>query len=283
MSSNPTKKELKEITDFTLDVAKKAGEKLVSYQRKLSALKVSAKEAQGVVSKADIETEKFIIRQLRRKFPKFAILGEESSFSELSTAKQYQTFLDSSEFTWIIDPLDGTTNFLTGLDYFAVCIALYYKGEVILGVVHRPQTQESYLAFKGGGAWKIKNSKKRKIQGPAVKKLADCVLATGFSSEKGTLINQEFRIFKSMMSSCRGIRRMGSAALDMCLVADGQFSGFWERGLAPWDIAASGRICEEAGIVLSTWKGERFTPVIETIMGTERKIIKEFRQILLKS
>jgi myo-inositol-1(or 4)-monophosphatase len=198
--------------------------------------------------------------------------------------KGFEQFAKQQEACWIIDPLDGTTNFLAGLDYFAVCIALYVQGELLLGVVYRPQTEETFFAYRGGGAWKRRaGGKRRRLLGPGRKKLTDAVLATGFSSEKGRLINQEFRIFKKMMNSCRGIRRMGSAALDMCYLAEGQFSGFWERGLAPWDIAAAGVICQEARVLLSSWEGEQFTPFIETIMGAEPRIIKEFRQILLQS
>lgn len=281
MSSNLSKQELKQILDFSLIIAQLAGTKLIRYQKKLKLLKVSAKEAQGVVSQADVETEQFIIKKIKKEFKDHIILGEESSFKDLSTAADYKNFTSQADFCWIIDPLDGTTNFLTGLDYFGVCLGLYYKGEVILGVVHRPQTNDTYFAVKGGGAWKMTNGRKKRISGPTVKKLSDSVLATGFSSEKGVLIEEEFRIFREMMHSCRGIRRMGSAALDMCLLAEGSFNGFWERGLAPWDIAAAGCICQEAGILLSDWEGAPFSPFISTIMGSEAKVLKEFRQILL--
>jgi myo-inositol-1(or 4)-monophosphatase len=281
MNTKLTQKELVKLRDFALQISFEAGRKLVRFQKEITKLKVTAKEAQGVVSRADIETERYIIDQIQKRYPEHYVLGEESSFKQMSTMAQYKNEVEAHEFSWIIDPLDGTTNFLTGLDYFAVCIALYYKGEVILGVVHRPQTDETYSSAKGSGAWKYKNSKRSRLRGPDRRALADSVLATGFSSEKGKLINQEFRIFRKMMDRSRGIRRMGSAALDMCLVAEGLFNGFWERGLAPWDIAASGIICQEAGVQVSDWKGQPFSPFIKTIQGCESSLVKEFSQLLV--
>ncbi len=280
--SRVSKKELDEWQEFIIKIANRAGKKLIRFQKGIKTLKVSAKEAQGVVSRADIETEQFIIREIKRRFPDHYILGEESSFASMHSMSEYKTAVEQSEFSWIIDPLDGTTNFLTGLDYFAVCIALYHCGELQLSVVHRPQTSETYSAIKGKGAWKIVAGRRRRIKGPTPKKLADSVLATGFSSEKGKLLNDEFARFKRMMASSRGIRRMGSAALDMCLLAEGIFNGFWERGLAPWDIAASGLICMEAGIHLQDWQGRDFSPFIKTILGVEPSLLKEFSQILGK-
>lgn len=281
MSSDLTLKELKALNIFSVEVAQQAGKKLTAFQKKLTQLKVTAKQAQGVVSRADIETEKFIISKIQKKYPDHFVLGEESSFEQMNTMSQYKKAVESKEFSWIIDPLDGTTNFLTGLDYFAVCIAVYYLGQVVSGVVYRPQTGETYSAILGGGSWKLKNGKKSKLQGPHRRKLSDSVLATGFSSEKGELIGQEFTIFKKMMDHSRGIRRMGSAALDMCLLAEGLFNGFWERGLSPWDIAASGIICHEAGVVLSDWNGKAFSPFIKTVQGCEKSLVKEFSQLLV--
>ena len=168
------------------------------------------------------------------------------------------------------------------MDYFGVCICLSYKGEPLVGVVHRPSTHETYSAIKEKGAFLIKpDGKKRRLKlEKRRKKLKDSLLVTGFACEKGEVFNKEFTIFKTMMKNSRGIRRMGSAALDMCLVSQGIFDAFWERGLAPWDVAAAALILKEAGGVVTDYKGQVFNPFQETIVGSKSSIQKEVLEIL---
>ena len=273
--SKPTAKFLDENMAFAMKIAIKAGKGLLHFHQELATLKVSEKKAQGVVSQADILTEKLITEMIRKKFTDHQILGEEGSFAQLKTLESQQKFALKNDYCWIIDPLDGTTNFLAGMDYFGVCISLAYKGVPVLGVVYRPYSKELFYARKGGGAFKKTGTSIKKLTGPKSHKFSSCVFATGFSSEKEGLINDEFIIFKKVMANSRAIRRMGSAALDMCYVAEGIFDGFWERGLAPWDVAASGIICLEARVKLSDWESNKFSPFMKTIIGAKQSNYKE--------
>lgn len=278
INKNYPLKNLKKITDEIEDVAKKAGEKLIRYQKKLSSLTITAKKAQGVVSEADVNVENYIVRELKKVVPDAQFLAEESSYGESS----WETY-KKSELLWVIDPLDGTTNFLSNMDYYAVCISLCYQGEPIIGVVHRPRTDETYRAYIGGGSFKRHGHgrlKKNVCSQDKNKKLKQCLLATGFATEKGAPFDQEFRYFKTIMGHCRGVRRMGSAAMDLCLLAEGTFDGFWERGLSPWDVAAAGLICSEAGFRLSDYSNKKYSPFNETIVAARPSIHKSLIKLL---
>ncbi len=258
-------------------IAEQAGKRLEKRRRKLESLTITSKEAQGVVSEADVEAEKFIIKKLKPLIGSATFLAEESAFLEFGGKPEaYRHFLDH-DYAWIIDPLDGTTNFLNNLDYYCVCICLVKKGVPILGLVYRPSSGEFFTALKGKGAFlSAPGKRRRKLEiGTAAKKLKNSLLVTGFACEKGAEFDQEFMLFLKMMKNSRGIRRMGSAALDLCLVAQGIFDGFWERGLAPWDVAAAGLICKEAGAVVTNYESERFHPFQSTIVASNRKISKE--------
>ena len=136
------------------DISIKAGEKLLKYSKKIERLVVTSKAAEGMVSQADIETEKYIQRELKKLLPDADFLGEESVFINIVNKKKAFKQFEKLEWCWIVDPLDGTHNFLNGLDYYGVCIALAHFGKPVLGVVYRPESQELYYAVKGGGAFK---------------------------------------------------------------------------------------------------------------------------------
>ncbi len=256
-----------------------AGVKLLRYQKKIDTLKIDHKEAQGVVSEADVNTENFIIKKLKNVIPEAKFLAEESCYGDDKNA-----FCERSDgLLWVIDPLDGTTNFLNGMDVYAVCISLCFNGKPILGVIHRPRTSDTYYAIESGGAFLQKSSGRAKKLINAKrksKKLSNCLLATGFATEKGEPFNREFDLFKNMMANCRGVRRMGSAALDLCLVAEGVFDGFWERGLAPWDVAAASIICSEVGMKLTDYEGRKFDIFGSTIVCSEPSIHKNIVKLL---
>ncbi len=266
--------ELKKILKEVKEVAEKAGSILIKYQKKIHSLDICGKEAQGVVSEADIKAEKFILKELKKKRPSFGFMAEESWFME--GRGDWSQFTAGEDCLWVIDPLDGTTNFLNGMDYFAVCIGLMVKGKAVLGVIYRPQTGDFYWAIDGVGAY-LENSqkkmRKKKLEQRKVKKnLRECLLVTGFATEKGKVFDNEFRIFKKIMSTSRGIRRMGSAALDLCHVAQGIFDGFWERGLAPWDTCAAMVICQEAGIKVTDYNGRKYSPFGPHIVASHPSI-----------
>ena len=261
--------DLKEALDHSIETAKKAGKLLLKHQKQLGKLKTSYKEGQGLVSKADVESENLIIKSLLKKFPETEVLGEESSFAQ--NIKNYSE-VKKNPFTWIIDPLDGTTNFLSGFDYYGVCISLAHYGEPVLGVVFRPSNGDLFYALKGKGS--RFNGKVLKPN-HSRKKLKDSLLITGFATEKGQVFGPEFKIFKDLAIKSRGVRRLGSAALDMCYVAAGVFDGFWESRLAPWDVAASGVVCQEAGVEVKNLKGEPFSPFNKDFVAARSVLMKE--------
>ncbi len=261
--------QLKRLLSDICTIADRAGKRLVRHQKKIDHLKVNFKEAQGAVSQADIDTENFIIKNLERLLPEASFLAEESAFLAYGEKKEAFLQFQKKEWVWVIDPLDGTHNFLNGMDYFAVCIGLLYKGNPILGCVHRPRGGEVFTAVIGQGAYISRGGKRPKKLSPFPnrKSLKNSLLVTGFATEKGELREREFEVFRQIMKECRGVRRMGSAALDLCLVAEGVFDAFWERGLAPWDVAAAGLICQEAGVRVTTYEQEKFHPFQSTIVA----------------
>lgn len=259
--------------------AKNAGKLLLHDQKKLSQLKVTHKEAQGVVSEADLASEKTIIHILSKSFPQVVFLAEESSY--INHQDPFSAESQSAEWTWIIDPLDGTTNFLGGMDYYAICISLVHKGKPVIGLVFRPKMDECFIAIKNEGTYKRSlygRGKKVKIDPwRNSKKLKECLLVTGFATEKGEVFENEFDQFKKLMGKSRGVRRMGSAALDLCYVAEGIFDAFWERGLAPWDVSAAGLICQEAGVKVTDYHAQAFNPFAETILAARMPLYKELQ------
>lgn len=273
---------------LSLSLAKSAGDHLMKKQARLSSLRITTKEAQGIASNADTESEKIIIRGIKNQYPDHFILAEESAFDEYKGEMSRYKFLQEKEWVWIIDPLDGTNNFLNGLDYFCVCISLVRFGEPVVGVVLRPSSGECFYAIKGKGT-KMVNHLSRKTPVSKIKKsqnkkmLKDSLLVTGFTTEKGPIFEDEFTLFKNMMGKSRGIRRMGSAALDLCYVAKGVFDCFWERGLAAWDVSAAGLICLEAGVIVSDYTGQAFHPFQETIVAARAPLHSEILSNFTKS
>jgi len=279
------KKELTEALNFAIELSQKAGKLLLKYQKKLNSLKITVKDAQGVASKADIESENLIIEALEKKYPEHEVLAEEKAFKQFKGKKNMAAAYEhyaSAEWCWVIDPLDGTNNYLNAFNYYGVCISLTHFGKPVLGLVFRPGTGELFYAIKGGGA-KYVPSETGRVQsifsGKGKLKLRDALLVTGFVSEKGVYFDKEFSFFKKIMKHCRGVRRTGSAALDLCYVASGVWDGFWETGLSPWDVAAAGIICQEAGVVVSDYKGREFDPFGKSIMAFRKPLYKQVSRL----
>lgn len=278
--------ELKAILNFAQTLTYKVSRQLLRDRKHLNQLKVTHKQAQGVVSEADLKAEATIVKALKKKYPHHSFLAEETSFREHGDSKSHYAEASKKEWLWIIDPLDGTNNFLNGLDYFAVSLALCYKGETVLALVSRPVTGEVFYALKGKGSFYRASGSgrnKRIYRGKNEKKFSECLLATGFVSEKGEFFDQEFDTFRALMSKGRGLRRMGSAVLDLCYVALGQFDGFWERGLAPWDTAAASFICQLSGVHVSDYHNKKFSPFSPTIVAARRPIHTKLRKELPQS
>jgi myo-inositol-1(or 4)-monophosphatase len=281
-------KKAKKITaiELGLELALKAGELLLKKQKKISLLKITHKDAQGVATNADVESEQLIIKGIKKYYPDHLVLAEELAYKEFHGEKARYEFLKEKEWVWIIDPLDGTNNFLSGMDYYAVCIALVHWGMPVVGIVYRPANGDCFIAEKNKGTrffnFKLKTKKQLIKKNKNAKTLETSLLVTGFTSEKGELFDQEFELFKKMVGKSRGIRRMGSAALDLCYVAQGIFDCFWERGLAPWDVAAAGLICLEAGVQVTDYDGRKFNPFQETILAARAPLNREILSLFRK-
>lgn len=272
-----------QLVPLCLELVHDVGKMLLRYQRQCDDLKITTKDAQGVASTADYESENRIITRLSKAFPHVPFLAEESAY--LISGGEKTDYLDElkREWLWIIDPLDGTNNYLNGLGYYAISVALCHRGDVVFGMIHRPSTGETYYAKHG--------EKTRYLDGVSTraktlwlesnkKKIKNGLFATGFITEKGLPHTDEFELFKQMMAESRGIRRMGSACLDLCGVAKGQFDGFWERGLPPWDLAAAQIICQQSGVKLTNYNGQAFRLGDAAILAARAPLHGQLKKII---
>jgi len=210
----------------------------------VSLLKVTKKQHNDFVTEVDKAAEDAIIEVLKTAYPDHAILAEESGPSA--------NLHDENENVWIIDPLDGTTNFIHGFPQYCVSIALQQRGQITQAVVYDPTRNDLFTASKGAGAYlnekRIRVSKRDKI--------ADCLIGTGFPFRDMDGLNEYMKMFKIMTENCAGLRRPGAAALDLAYVAAGRLDGFFEKGLKPWDIAAGSLLITEAGGIVANYAGE---------------------------
>lgn len=205
-----------------------------------------------LVTEADLEAEKTILEILWRHFPHDNILSEEAGSAGRSSQR-----------TWLVDPLDGTTNFAHGFPFFAVSIALEVENEIVLGVVYNPLMGEYFEAVKGMGAY----LNKKPLHVSKTPTLGESLLGTGFPYNIHEMPERVMELFRKMVVLAQGVRRPGSAALDLCYVAAGRLDGFWEEDLKPWDTAAGVAIVKEAGGTLTTFKGEPYSPYLKSIVA----------------
>jgi len=209
----------------------------------LDLLKVARKGPNDFVSEVDQAAEQAIIDILLEAYPGHGILAEETG-RERGAA--------DSEYLWIIDPLDGTTNFLHGFPVYAVSIALTHRGQVQQAVVYDPTRNDLFIASRGRGAF----LNDRRLRVSKRTRLSDGLIGTGFPFRKGDNFKRYLKMFEEVMQSCAGLRRPGAAALDLCYVAAGYYDGFFEVGLNPWDAAAGSLIITEAGGLVGNFTGE---------------------------
>ena len=225
--------------NIMLKTARKAGRSLSKDFREVENLQVSRKGAGDFVSRADIAAENIIRDELMEARPTYGWVGEESDKKEGKDPTR----------RWIVDPLDGTTNFLHGLPHWAVSIALEHKGEIISGVIYDPCKDEMFFAEKGLGAW----MNETRIRVSARHSIADSLYATGIPfSGRIEDLPETINDIKKLMPKCSGVRRYGAAALDLAYVAAGRFEGYWERNLNNWDIAGGIIIAREAGAMVES-------------------------------
>jgi myo-inositol-1(or 4)-monophosphatase len=222
------------------EFARKAGYYLLENRGKLSQTDINEKARNDFVTKVDHQSEKMIVDGLLSHFPNHTILAEEGGSKVVQKA----------EYRWIIDPLDGTKNFIQNIPIFCVSIALERQNSVILGVIYDPIHDELFTAEKGKGAYCNNNQIT-----VSDREISEGLIATGFPFKYKNYLPQYLLCFQEIFLKCSGIRRMGSAALDLCYTAMGKFEGFWELGLSSWDLAAGSLIVKEAGGTITDFTG----------------------------
>ena len=225
---------------IAVKAARRAGGIINRAARDLDGLAVTAKRQNDFVTEVDRAAEEAVIETLRKAYPDHAILAEESGAS------------GQSEYTWIIDPLDGTTNFIHGFPQYAVSIALRHKQTVTQAVVYDPTKNELFTATRGRGAF----LNERRVRVARRNALAESLIGTGFPYRELGNLDAYLRAFKAVTEKAAGVRRAGAAALDLAYVAAGRLDGFWEIGLSPWDVAAGSLLILEAGGLISDYDGE---------------------------
>ncbi len=257
---------MKEFLDVAVETAREAGAILLAeFDR---PQKIGYKGEVDLVTEADRRSEQAVVSRLRSHFPKHAVVAEEGGEYEPAAGGA------PSRYCWYVDPLDGTTNFAHGYPCFAVSIGLAEGDELLVGVVYNPINGELFTAAKGEGAF----LNHRKIQVSSVERLATSLLATGFPSVKRAK-NPNIHYYWDFTLRSHGVRRDGSAALDLAALACGRFDGFWEFGLKPWDTAAGVLLVREAGGMATDFAGRPYKPGGAELLASNRRIHTEMQQV----
>lgn len=260
--------ERKEFLDIAIKAARLAGGTVLDHLGKISKRDIDLKQASDFVTTVDRESEEIIIGAIKEHFPHHLILAEESIKESAGEA-----------YRWIIDPLDGTTNYIHGYPVFSVSIALEYRGEIIAGVIFDPLREELFSTEKGGGAFLNGHP----IRVSEIGVLKDSLITTGFPFRRKEMIDPYLRLFRNLFLKVSDLRRAGSAALDLAYLACGRCDGFFEIGLSPWDIAAGSLLIEEAGGVITDFGGEDghiwTGNVVAGTPAVHREILKEVKKV----
>jgi myo-inositol-1(or 4)-monophosphatase len=250
-SSRKSQPPIRELKLTAIAGALEAGRVLRKYFGK--KIDVREKVGAGLVTNADIESEEKTLKVLLKKFPDFGVIAEESDPRRRT-----------SKGCWIVDPLDGTTNFVHRFPMFCVSIAAEWEGQIVVGVIYHPILNQLCVAVRGlGDKQTVKN-----IHVSKTKRLSDSLLTTGFTYQKENLLHREMGAFERLSLIAQAIRRPGSAALDLSYTGQGVFDGFWERNLSAWDVAAGSLIVEEAGGKVTDFQGKPFNVHGKEILAT---------------
>ncbi len=253
--------------NIAIKAARAAGAIINRAALDIERVQVTAKSHNDFVTEVDSAAEMAIIDTLLQAYPGHGILAEESGRTHGAR---------DSEYVWIIDPLDGTTNFIHGFPVYAVSIALAFRGQVQQAVVYDPARNDLFYASKGKGAY----LNDRRLRVSKRSRMLEALIGTGFPFRKGDNFKRYLKIFEDVMQVCAGLRRPGAAALDLCYVAAGWYDGFFETGLNPWDVAAGSLIITEAGGLVGNFTGEAdFLHQRELVAGNPR-IYAQLVQIL---
>lgn len=231
---------LEYLLNSSTEIARRAGDFIMDARRSFKPEDVEEKGLHNFVSFVDKESEKQIVDALSALVPGSSFIAEEGTGTHTA-----------SEYCWIVDPLDGTTNFIHGIPVFSVSIALQHKGETVIGVVHEPNLNETFSALRSQGAY----CNNTPIRVTTTSNPHRSLLATGFPYHDYALMERYLALMNELMQATGGLRRLGSAAVDLAYVACGRLDGFYEYGLSSWDVAAGALIVEEAGGIVSDWQG----------------------------
>ena len=259
----PKKTELKQYLAFAESLALGAGKILSDGFHRVK--RVNYKGSIDPVTQFDLKSEKYIISGIAHKHPSHTVLAEEGTGTDRN-----------SRFRWVIDPLDGTVNYAHGFPVYSVSIGLQYDNECIIGVVYDPERGEMFSAAKGLGA----SLNKKKIRVTSERNLKRSLLATGFAYNIGTARRNNLGMVARMMKHAQAVRRLGSAALDLCWLAAGRFDGFWEYYLHPWDTAAAIVIVKEAGGKVTQTDGSKYSIFDKEILASNGKIHSSMMTVL---
>ncbi len=256
-----------QMLEIAIEAAVEAGRLLKINAGKVMRIERKLGQETNLVTETDKKAEELIIRKIKKRYPHHDFLAEESGSSE-----------GDSEFRWIIDPLDGTTNFTHGMPMFCVSIGLEVKGEMTLGVVYDPNLDELFTAEKGKGAF----LNKRRMSVSKTSKLIESLIVTGFPYDIRSHPEAIIRHFNNFLMEAQAVRRLGSAALDLCYVAAGRFDGYWENTLNPWDMAAGVLLLEEAGGLFTDFLGFPTTIYKKQVLATNRILHDQMIAVLKK-
>ncbi len=255
--------------NIAVQAARQASKTLLRYIDRLDSLEVNIKARNDLVTEVDRQSEQEIIQVIRRAYPNHAILGEETGFTESK---------DGNDFCWVIDPLDGTTNYLHGIPHFAISIAVKSSENIEVGVIYDPIRNELFSAARGKGS----HLNDRRMRISPNKKLENTIIGTGFppSAHSDDEAKPYLKIFETIFPKVGGIRRAGAAALDLAYVAAGRFDGFWEASLKEWDMAAGVLLVQEAGGMMGDFRGEKNYLHNGNIIAGNPKVYKELLELI---
>ena len=257
--------EIEKILKETIGVVRAAGDFIAAERRTFSETRIEVKGTNDLVSYVDKETEKRLMAALQKFLPQAGFIAEESAPEQ-----------NKSEWNWIIDPLDGTTNFVHNIPAYAVSVALARGNEIQVGVIYNIPQQEMFYASRGGKAFL--NDKIIKVS--QHEKLSDCLVATGFPVKNFDRMQSFQKTTEHFMRNTRGIRRLGAAAVDLCYVACGRFDGFFEYNLNAWDVAAGALIVEAAGGKVTDFSGAGNYLFGKEIIASSENVYNEFQKVV---
>lgn len=261
-----TSKLMHPLLNIAITAARSAGDIIIRHIEQIDRIKITAKSSEEYFSEVDVKAEQAIITSILKAYPDHGIIAEESGIHN-----------DEAESVWIIDPLDGTTNYLHGFPFFSVSIAHKVKNRIEHAVVYDPLRHECFSASRGSGA-KLND---RRIRVSKQTQLNGALLGTGFPFRNTLIAKRYMPTFEALIGKCAGVRRTGSAALDLAYVACGRLDGLWEFGLRPWDISAGSLLIKEAGGLISDMQGgEEYLKQGDVVAGTP-KVFKSLLQTLM--